>query len=166
MRFWLRLIVTVWVVLAFRLTLGARLAIAGVQPDLAAALVFYLALARGSAYGILGGFVLGLLIDVDRPEGVGLSSLAWCTMGYVTARISAAVDASDPIVSGALLTLLALLAETIRALALSAFDPGKFVLLWLRWGAPTALYTGIAVPLIVWAAQSILGQARWLRGRA
>ena len=72
--FIIRLLVTIWVVLAFRLTLGPKIAIAGVQPDLAAALVFYLTLARGPVFGILSGFVMGLLIDVDRPEGIETSS--------------------------------------------------------------------------------------------
>ena len=49
--FVVRLMLTIWIALAFRVTLGPRLAIAGVQPDLAAGLVFYLTLRRGAGSG-------------------------------------------------------------------------------------------------------------------
>ncbi len=68
--FVVRLLLTTWLTLAFRMTLGPKLAIADVQPDLVAALVFYLTLRRGGRFGILAGFVLGLLVDVDHPEGI------------------------------------------------------------------------------------------------
>ncbi len=161
-----RLVLTVWAVLAFRLTLGPRLAIAGVTPDLAAALVFYLTISRGASIGIIGGFVMGLLLDVDRPEGLGISSLAWSTLALATAWITEAVDASDPIVTGVLLFLVVGIAETVRALCAAGPDLSRFALIWIRWALPTALYTGIATPVIVAAAHAILKEKRWLGGRA
>ena len=141
--FVVRLGLTLWAILVFRLTLGPKIAIAEVQPDLAAALIFYLTLIRGPTLGIVAGFVLGLLIDVDDPAGVGLTSLAWCT---------------------AMLFVLVLLAETIRALLISGLDPTRFGLIWIRWGVPTALYTAVAVPLLIAAVRALLGGSRWLRG--
>ena len=164
-RFWVRLAVSVLAALVFRVTLGPRLAVAGVQPDLLAAVIFSVTLARGAVFGIVAGFVLGLVADVDRPAGLGLTSLAWCTMAYVTARISEAVEATDPIVASALLVLVVLIAETIRALVVSLGDPAGVGLLWLRWALPTALYTGIAAPLLAGAARKIFGWSRWFGGR-
>lgn len=161
-----RLLLTLWVILAFRLTLGAKIAIAGVQPDLAAAFVFYLTLIRGPTMGILSGFVLGLLIDVDRPSGLGLSSLAWCTMAYVTTRARSAVDMTDRVISSAMLFLMVLLAETIRTLVIGGIDPARVGMIWIRWALPTALYTGIAVPLLILATRSILGRTRWFSGES
>jgi rod shape-determining protein MreD len=165
LRFWVRLIVSVLAALVFRVTLGTQLAIAGVQPDLLAAVLFSVTLARGAVFGVITGFVLGLIVDVDRPAGLGLTSLAWCTMAYVTARISDAVEASDPIVASALLLLVVLIAETIRALVVSLGDPVGVGFLWVRWALPTALYTGIAAPLIAGAARKIFGWSRWFGGR-
>jgi rod shape-determining protein MreD len=163
--FIIRLLVTLWVVLVFRLTLGPKLAIAGVQPDLAAALVFYLTIARGPIFGILSGFVLGLLIDVDRPEGIGLSSLAWATLAFVTSRIGSALDLEDRIISSVVLGILVFMAEVIRAFVLSGIDLKEFLLLSVRWALPTAGYTAVAVPLFVLAVQTVLGSKRWLRER-
>jgi rod shape-determining protein MreD len=165
-RFWVRLVVSVWAALVFRLTIGPRLAIAGVEPDLVAAIVFYLTLARGVRMGIIAGFVLGLLVDVDRPEGVGLTSLAWATMGYLTGRVSEAVEASDPIVAAAVLFVVMLAAETIRSILIAGLDPGRVGLIWIRWGVPTALYTAIAAPILTSAFRSLTGETRWFGARS
>lgn len=164
--FVVRLLLTIWGVLAFRLTLGPKLAIAGVQPDLAAGLVFYLTLRRGGRLGILAGFFLGLLVDVDRPEGIGITSLAWSTMALFTAWLNEAMDATDPIVAGFLLFLAVLVAESIRALCVGGPDLGRFALIWIRWSLPTAVYTGIGVPLLAAGAGAILKERRWLGGRS
>jgi rod shape-determining protein MreD len=161
-----RLALTVWGILLFRVSLGPKIAIAGVQPDLAAALVFYLSLIRGPTFGIVAGFAFGLLIDVDDPAGLGLTSLAWCTMAYVTARLASAIDLTDRLISSAMLFALVLLAETIRALLVSGVDPARFALLWIRWGVPTALYTALAVPLLLAAGRAILGRPRWFHGES
>jgi rod shape-determining protein MreD len=163
--FCVRLLLTVWLALAFRLTLGPKIAIAGVQPDLVAGLVFYLTLSRGGTAGIVAGFVLGLLVDVDRPEGIGISSLSWSTMALFTTWLSEAMDAKDPIVAGFLLFLSMLVGESIRALCVGGLDLGHLGLIWIRWALPTALYTGIGVPLLVAAARAVLRERRWLGGR-
>lgn len=165
-RFWIRLVVSVWAALAFRVSIGPKLAIAGVQPDLVAAIVFYLTLTRGTVFGIISGFVLGLLVDVDRLEGVGLTSLSWATMAYLTGRVSEAVEASDPIVAAAFLFGATLAAETIRSILLSGLDPGRIGLIWIRWSLPTALYTAIAAPILVMAAHSLIGESRWFGARS
>ncbi len=164
-RFWVRVAVSVWAALVFRLTLGPRLAIAGVQPDLVAAIVFYLTLARGPRTGMLAGFILGLLMDVDRPEGVGLTSLAWSTMAYLTGRVSDAVEASDPLVASAVLFLVMLASETIRSILIAGLDPGRVGLIWIRWALPTAAYTAIAAPVLAAAVRSVTGESRWFGAR-
>jgi rod shape-determining protein MreD len=164
-RFWARLVVSVWGALVFRLTIGPRLAIAGVQPDLVAAIVFYLTIARGARVGIVAGFVLGLLIDVDRPESVGMSSLAWSTMAYLAGRISDAVETSDPVVASAMLFVAMLAVETIRSILIAGFEPARIGLIWIRWGAPTALYTAVAAPVLAAAIHSVIGDSRWFGAR-
>jgi len=161
--FVLRLALSVWAILAFRLALAPKIAIAGVQPDLAAALVFYLTLIRGPTMGILSGFFLGLLIDVDDPTGVGLSSLAWSTTAYVIARLASAIDLSDRLISSAILLVFVLLAETIRTLIISGGEPTRFGLDWIRWALPTAVYTAVAVPLLLAAARATIVESRWPR---
>jgi len=164
-RFWIRLVVGIWAALVFRLTVGPKLAIAGVQPDLLAAYVFYLTLARGARTGIIAGFVLGLLVDVDRPEGVGLTSLVWSTMAYLTAIISDAVESSDAIVAAAVLFVVMLAGETIRSILIAGLEPGRIGLIWIRWVLPTALYTAIAAPLLAVAIHSVTGDSRWFGAR-
>ena len=112
--------------------------------------------------GIIG--FLGLLIDVDRPEGIGLSSLAWSTLAYAASRLAASVDLTDRIISSVVLGILVFLAEAIRAFVLSGINLEQFGLLLLRWALPTAVYTGIAVPILIATVLKIIGQPRWLRG--
>jgi rod shape-determining protein MreD len=166
LRFVLRLLVTIWAALAFRITLGPKLAVGGVQPDFVAALVFYLTIARGAPTGILGGFVLGLLVDIERPASMGLSSLAWATMALATARVSSSIDLRDRILSSVVLLFGVLLAETVRAIGLGVGNPSDIPLLLIRWGLPTAVYTAIATPLLIALSQAVLGESRWLRGRS
>ena len=165
-RFCFRLILTVVAALVFRLTLGARIAIAGVQPDLVAAIVFYLTLARGPIFGIISGVALGLLVDVDRPAAMGVSSLCWSTLAYLTNRLSEAVDNTDPIVSSTFLSLVVLAAETVRALFTSASNLAGFPFVWVRWALPTAAYTGVAAPLISAFCRWVFATPGWFRGRS
>lgn len=165
-RFIVRLIVAVYAALAFRLTVGASIAIAGVQPDLVAAIVFYLTLTRGAPFGIGMGFLLGLLVDVDRPQLLGVTSLAWATLGYLTTRLKEAVEASDPVVAAALLFIVVLAAETVRSLVVAGLDPVDLGLIWVRWALPTAAYTAVAVPILIWVLHDLIGLPRWFRGTA
>ncbi len=163
-RFALRLALAVYAALAFRLTIGAGIAIAGVQPDLMAAIVFYLTLAKGAPFGIVIGFFLGLLVDVDRPELLGVTSLSWATLAYLTTRLKEAVEASDPVVAAALLFLVVLAAETIRSVVVGGFDPLGVGLIWIRWALPTAAYTAVTVPILLWLLNDLIGLPRWFRG--
>lgn len=163
-RFALRLIVAIYAALAFRLTVGASISIAGVQPDLMAAIVFYLTLERGAPFGIAMGFILGLLVDVDRPELLGLTSLAWATLAYLTTRLREAVEASDPVVAAALLFIVVLASESIRSLVVAGFDPVRLGLTWIRWALPTAAYTAVAIPILIWILRDLIGLPRWFRG--
>jgi rod shape-determining protein MreD len=164
-RLLLRLILTTWAALAFRITLGPKLALGGVQPDFVAALVFYLTVVRGAPVGIIGGFVLGLLVDIERPPEMGLSSLAWATMAFATARASSSVDLRDRVLSSVVLFFAVLLAEFVRALGLGLASPSDIPLLVIRWGLPTALYTAVATPLLITLSHAVLGESRWLRDR-
>jgi hypothetical protein len=87
-------------------------------------------------------------------------------MAYVASRLASAIDLTDRLISSALLFVLVLLAETIRALVISGIDPARFGLIWIRWGVPSALYTAVAVPLLLAAARAIFGGTRWLRGES
>ncbi len=127
--------------------------------------VFSLTLARGPVFGIIAGFVLGLLVDIDRPAGLGLTSLAWCTMAYVTARISDAVEASDPIVASASTHARRAHRRDDPGGVISVGEPAGVGLIWVRWALPTAVYTGIAAPLIAGGARRLFGRTRWFGGR-
>lgn len=164
-RLLLRLALTTWAALAFRITLGPKLALGGIQPDFVAALVFYLTVVRGATVGIIGGFVLGLLVDIERPSELGLSSLAWATMAFATARASGSVDFRDRVLSSVVLFFAVLLAESVRALGLGLSQPSDIPLLLIRWGLPTALYTALATPLLILLCHAALGESRWLRDR-
>jgi hypothetical protein len=107
-----------------------------------------------------------LLVDIERPQDLGLSSLSWATMALAAARVSTSVDLSDRILSSVMLFFAVLLAEVVRAIVVGAANPGEIPLLLVRWALPIALYTAIAAPLIAGAVKMVLGESRWLRGRS
>jgi hypothetical protein len=72
-------------VLALQATLAQRIAIAGVKPDLLVAFVVYFGWMRGPVPGVIGGFTVGLIQDLDAPGPLGLNALAKTVVGFVVA---------------------------------------------------------------------------------
>lgn len=57
----------------------------GARPDFLVLVVAYAALVLGARPATVMGFVLGLIVDAEQPEYLGLHALALSLIGYVTA---------------------------------------------------------------------------------
>lgn len=162
MLFVVRLILIVFLLLVSQATWVPHISIFGVTPDLFLGVVFLLTLKRGIGWGVWTGVVLGLLIDVEQPERLGLSSLAF-TLAAVGVDLGArSFERTNPIVLFVLFFLTALLAQTVRAVWLSAGDPGSFLGTWSGWAFPGALYTALFVPPLSWLAARVIGSRDWI----
>jgi len=162
----LRWAVAVFLVLVSLATWVPRIQIAGVGPDLLLGLVFILALQQGPLWGIWTGFVLGLLVAVEQPAGLGVESMALSLAGLTAALGSNSLDRHNPLVQVFMLLLAALVAETVRVIWMAGSHPGSIPELWLRWAVPGAFYTALALPLLASGVARLLGRRDWLFGAA
>ncbi len=157
----LRIAVAVFVVLVAQGTWVPRISWLGWQPDLLLGVVFFVSLKKGLHWGVWTGFIIGLLVDIEQPERLGLHSLAYVLSAFGIERWSKNFDRSSPIVVGILFFLIALGTETIRGFALS-----ESLLQWLigifRWYLPGALYTLLWVGGTSWILSRVFGWKDWV----
>ena len=57
----------------------------GARPDFLVLFVAYSALVLGARPATLAGFILGLIVDAEQPEYLGLHALALSVIGYASA---------------------------------------------------------------------------------
>ena len=62
-----------------------RIELFGARPDLLVLLVAYASLALGARSAIILGFAVGLVLDADHPEYLGLHALALSLIGFASA---------------------------------------------------------------------------------
>lgn len=66
----------------FQSLLSDLVAVMGVRLDLAIIVLVYIALTRGSRYGVIFGFLIGLLLDVFNRQALGWGALVKCLIGF------------------------------------------------------------------------------------
>jgi len=54
-----------------------------VTPDLPILLVIFIAIQRGQIYGVVSGFIYGLIIDIFASSFLGLNSLSYLISGFI-----------------------------------------------------------------------------------
>ncbi len=142
------------------LTLLSRLGLPGATPDLLVVTIVAIALALGPTRGAVAGFVGGVLIDLAPPADtpIGVNSLVYLVIGYITGFIIDPRDRTVPILMGVVG-----LSAGAATLAVAAFDAvvgdrvewGQVPLLALT----SALYAVALAPLVVpgvgWLANRI-----------
>lgn len=158
----LRIALGVFLLLVSQATWGRELELLGLTPDLLLGLVFFVTLKRGVHWGVWTGFAVGLLVDLEQPERLGLHALAYVLTAYVVQRSSRSFDRTSPIVVGVLLFLVALLTETVRVFALSSGGWLGHLAWFFRFGLPTAIYTTIVLAAASWVLSRLLGWKDWV----
>lgn len=130
-------------VLVLQGTLVPRIAIAGVRPDLLVAFVVYFAWMRGPVPGVVGGFSVGLIQDLDAPGPLGLNALAKTVVGFLVAKAGFRVHRSNLGVRFFFFLLAMLVHDLIYFLVYTAGDPGALLPQLIFVAVPSALYTTI-----------------------
>jgi len=140
--------------------LAARMSILGVRPDLVLAAVVLLARRRGPLVGTVVGFCAGLMQDGLTPDRVGLHAALLATVGYLFGHLRVSLLWETALASGVILFLAAALHELLLRVLLA---DGRWLAAggsFLATGLPSALYTAVLVPLVLYAVP------RLVRGRA
>lgn len=151
-----------FVVLVCQSTWVSEIRIGRISPDLAFGLVFALSLRYGMRGGVWGGFALGLLIDLEEPERLGLHSLAYVLSAMAVDRWSRAFDRSNPLVLFVLFLVTALVSETVRMAWLGWGSPRSLLGLVFGVGWPSAVYTALIVPPLSWGVAKVFGYREWV----
>jgi rod shape-determining protein MreD len=126
-----------------------RIEIAGIRPDLLVAFVVYLGWMRGPIAGTLGGFLVGLIQDLDASGPLGLNALCKTIVGFAVAKAGFRVHRADPGIRFAFF-LFAMLAHDIIYFAASSLgEPWVFVRQIFTIALPSAFYTALVVLFIL-----------------
>lgn len=145
----LRVLLTTFAVFLLEGTVAARLAVAGMRPDLSLAWVVYAGLLGGRRRGVLVGLLVGLLHGCLDPEWMGLEAALLAVVGFAAGSTSAGVNRSHPLVPAMLILVLLLGHDLVRAFVVAGGDAGAALAQWARFSLGTALYTALLVPLAV-----------------
>jgi rod shape-determining protein MreD len=136
-------------VLILQATVAHRIAIAGVRPDLLVAFVVYFSWMRGPISGVVGGFTVGLLQDLDAPGPLGLNALAKTVVGFLVAKAGFRVHRSNAGVRFFFFLLAMLVHDVIYFSVYAAGEFGAFVRQFFFVAAPSALYTTVIVLILL-----------------
>ena len=136
--------------------LSRFISIAGVSPDLVLIFLVWVAISRGQLAAILGGFILGLALDVLSSGLLGAHALALTVAGFLVGFFFDAERAEQNVRNWPFLVLTLLGAVVNNALYYFLLTRGtemSFTEFVVRYGAVGALYTVfIAIfPLLYWS---------------
>ena len=110
----------------------SELPLLGVSADLSPLLVAFVGLLCGSTLGALGGFCVGLLVDLALVQTLGVSSLIFTMIGYWSGRLRELRDpqaALTPLLVGGLASAVSLVGYSMIEFLLGVDAPVSFVLL-------------------------------------
>jgi rod shape-determining protein MreD len=156
-----RYLIAIFVVLLLEGTVGQRIAILGIHPDLGLALVVYAGLFHGRPVGVGVGFLMGLLRGCLEPEWFGLEALLMPWVAFAAGSTSAVLNRSHPYLQAFLIGLLILAHDLVRAFIVASAVPTDALTLWASRSPLTALYTAVVVPLaVLWVPPLFAGRDR------
>lgn len=151
----LRDVAVLVVAMILQATFLYRFEIAGIRPDLLVAFVVYLGWMRGPIAGTVGGFLVGLIQDLDAPGPLGLNALSKTIVGFAVAKAGFRVHRANAGVRFAFF-LFAMLAHDIVYFAASSLgDLGLFMKQMFTIAVPSALYTALVVLVILALVENV-----------
>ncbi len=144
-----------WMAVAFLggVVVGPLLAIHGISPDFSVISLVVLALAAGSVPATVGGFFLGLVLDLSNPMLLGTQSLINSLLGFGLGRLRRRLVYGMPLVEATVVALTVLVHDFVFLMVQSIVTGESFVVPFLAGTLPVALYSGlVAIPVLRWAA--------------
>jgi rod shape-determining protein MreD len=120
------------VVVFFQIGVVSEVPVFGVNVDLSPLLVAFIGLLCGSVLGAVGGFAVGLLVDLALLQTLGLTSLVLTFVGYGSGRLRELRDpqaALTPLLVGAAASAVALVGYSLMEFMLGVDAPVSFELL-------------------------------------
>ena len=151
----LRDVAVLVVAMILQATFLYRFEIAGIRPDLLVAFVVYLGWMRGPIAGTAGGFLVGLIQDLDAPGPLGLNALSKTIVGFAVAKAGFRVQRASAVVRFAFFLFSMLAHDIVYFAASSLGDPGLFAKQMFTIAIPSAVYTALVVLVILALVENI-----------
>jgi rod shape-determining protein MreD len=139
------------VVVFFQIGVVSEVPVFGINADLTPLLVAFIGLLGGSLLGAVGGFAVGLLVDLALLQTLGVTSLVFTVIGYWAGRLRELRDpqaALTPMLVGGAAALAALGGYSLMEFLLGVDAPVSLDLL-RQIVLGTVVDTVVAVPM--WA---------------
>jgi rod shape-determining protein MreD len=128
--------------------------ILGARPDFLVLVVAYAGLVLGVRPATVVGFILGLVVDSEQPEYLGLHALALSVIGYVTAAAWEHLVRGSLLVQMSVLFAAALAHDVIYYVVYYRNHLDMFARFFVRFGLVGAAYTASFAVLIYAMAQA------------
>lgn len=150
MRFYLRLIIFCAAVAFVGGTMvGPVISIRGVTPDFTILALVILGLAGGSLPATIGGFLLGLVQDVNTPSLLGMQALCKTVLGFALGRLGGRLIHGMPLVEAAVVVISVVAHDLVFLVIRSSLADGGGFLSLFTHTLPVALYSGLAGILLL-----------------
>ncbi len=147
-----RNILLIALALLLQSTVGLRIAIMGVRPDLAFLMLLLIAERSTTVQAVCYGFFIGFLQDIYSPEYLGYNSFAMSLAGYLLGEMKErfAVEHTAVKITAILVTLL--VHDVVYLAFNTSFAFGPALNVFIRQSLPGAVYTALAgvVAVKVW----------------
>ena len=147
-------ILVLFVLVLFQSLLSGVVTIAGIKLDLAIVILVYLALTRGRNYGMIFGFLIGLLSDVFTPQTLGLGALLKCLIGFTLGSFKDNLYLESPYSKGAVVFLTLIFNDVLYYIVTTGANDLTLRVL-SHYSVPSAFYTSVVSILIFLAAARI-----------
>ncbi len=144
-----------WVGVAFfgGVLVAPIMTIGGIAPDFAVISLVVLGLAAGPYPATVGGFFLGLVLDLSNPALLGTQSLINSLLGFGLGRLRRRLAYGMPVVEATVVALAVVVHDFVLLLVQSLVSGEPFWIPFVTQSLPVAIYSGlVAIPLLRWAA--------------
>lgn len=138
-----KLLVVVFPCVFLQTSFFELLTVAGVRPDVLLSVTVFNALVEGPRYAVFMGFLSGFLIDLYDPQHLGLNALGYALIAWLLGYARGSVYREHTLMAALLVTLGGLLLGIVRSLFLIWGNGNAIGLYLLRYGLPSALYSGV-----------------------
>lgn len=134
------------------------LTIAGVRPDALLSLVVFNALVEGPRYAVFTGFLSGFLLDLYDPQHLGINALGYAVVAWLLRYAQGGVYREQFLMTALLVALGGVLLEVVRSLFLIWGNANAIGLHLLRYGLPSAVYSGLLSLLLFTLLNRFIGE--------
>lgn len=131
--------ISVWLI---QILISDLFSIDTIRPDFIVILVLYWSMKEGSSVGVIGGFMMGIMVDLSGASSFfGLSSLIYSTTGYLGGYLQGAYSKFNPFYFTiswiGIIFIHFLIFCTVFYQDIWSVNPGLF---WTKW-IGTSIYT-------------------------